>query len=298
MKNQLIEEKMKPYFLLSPVLIIIVSILGFGIVNCVLQSLGYFPVAGLREITFKYYREVFTSADFIQSLNFSVYTSMVSSILSVVMGISIAYFILISNKGNSVLNKIYRIPIIVPHTVVVLLVFNVLSQSGVISRVFYYMGIIKNTSQFPLFILDRKGLGIITAYVWKEVPFIALVVYGTMSRVNKKLFEAALNLGASKKRAFFYVVLPLIMPSVVSCFLIVFAFSFGSFEVPYLIGPTFPKALPVKAYIEYSNSDLTNRPYAMVINTILIIITSILVFLYERCFSLFWGKQDRKYDRK
>ena len=50
---------------------------------------------------------------------------------------------------------------------------------------------------------------------------------------------------------------------------IIFAFSFGAYEVPFLLGPTTPNALPVKAYIEYSSPELFNRPYAMVINCIL-----------------------------
>ncbi len=75
-------------------------------------------------------------------------------------------------------------------------------------------------------------------------------------------------------KLFFNVIFPILMPSILSSFIIIFAFSFGAFEVPYLLGPTTPKSLPVKAYIEYSNPDLTNRPYAMVINTILIVIST------------------------
>ncbi|MBE6056036.1 MAG: sugar ABC transporter permease, partial [Clostridium sp.] len=63
--------------------------------------------------------------------------------------------------------------------------------------------------------------------------------------------------------------------------------SFGAFEVPYLLGPTTPKLLPVKAYIEYSSPDLTNRPYAMVINTILIVISTFLIVLYKKSLDIF-----------
>lgn len=292
-KNKSLRKIFKPYFLLSPVLFIIICILGFGVVSCLLQSLGYFPTVGLEEITFKYYKEVFKSKDFIESLNFSLYTSLVSSILAVIIGVIAAYCIFVNSKRDSIVNTMYKLPIIVPHTVAALLIFNVLSQSGIISRVLYHVGLIRDVSQFPLLIFDKKGLGIVLAYIWKEVPFVAMVVYGVMSNINKKLFDAALNLGASRKKAFFHVMLPLIMPSILSSFLIVFAFSFGAFEVPYLLGPTTPKALPVKAYIEYSSADLSNRPYAMVINTILILTTSILIFLYERSYTLFVRKQDK-----
>jgi len=76
------------------------------------------------------------------------------------------------------------------------------------------------------------------------------------------------------------------MPLVASSFIIIFAFSFGAFEVPYLLGPTSPKTLPVKAYIEYTNPDLTHRPYTMVINMILTFYSLILVWLYSKTFKL------------
>lgn len=82
------------------------------------------------------------------------------------------------------------------------------------------------------------------------------------------------------------VIFPLIMPLVASSFIIIFAFSFGAFEVPYLLGPTSPKILPVKAYIEYTNPDLTHRPYTMVINMILTFYSLILVWLYSKTFKL------------
>lgn len=82
----------------------------------------------------------------------------------------------------------------------------------------------------------------------------------------------------------------MLVTSILSSFIIIFAFSFGAFEVPYLLGPTTPKSLSVKAYIEYSNPDLTNRPYAMVINTILIVISTFLIILYRKSLDIFKKK--------
>ena len=48
------ESKLKPYILLAPVAIILISIMGFGIANCVMQSLGYMPHIGEENISFRY----------------------------------------------------------------------------------------------------------------------------------------------------------------------------------------------------------------------------------------------------
>nr|WP_243149535.1 ABC transporter permease subunit [Clostridium niameyense] len=268
-------------------MIVIISIVFVGITSCLLQSLGYFPVVGLEKITFKYYKEVIKSPEFITSLNFSLYISIVSSVIATILGVILAYCIYKKENKNRIVNLLYKIPIIIPHTIAVILIINTLSRNGIVPRILYSMGLIKSQNSFPNLIMDKDGVGIILTYMWKEIPFIILVVYSVICNIDKKIWETALNLGASKFQTFFYVILPMLMPSILSSFIIIFSFSFGTFEVPYLLGSTKPKALPVKAYIEYSNPDLVNRPYAMVINMILIIICSFLVLLYSKCYYYF-----------
>jgi len=282
-----VKEKMKPYILLSPVIIIIVSILGVGIINCLSQSLGYFPTVGLNEITLKYYKEVLISKEFIESLKFSLFTCTISSLIAEFIGVILAYIIFMHKKRSKILDVIYKMPIIIPHTVAVLLIINMLSQNGILARILYNLGLISSRNVFPALIMDRLGIGIIITYVWKEIPFIILVIYAVLTNIDEKMWHLSRTLGASRTQTFFNVIFPILMPSILSSFIIIFAFSFGAFEVPYLLGPTIPKSLPVKAYIEYSNPDLTNRPYAMVINTILIVISTFLIVLYKKSLDIF-----------
>ncbi|MGM0502858.1 MAG: ABC transporter permease, partial [Bacillota bacterium] len=75
-------------------------------------------------------------------------------------------------------------------------------------------------------------------------------------------------------------------PSIGSAFIIVFAFSFGAFEIPFLLGPTYPKTLPVMAYQKYISSDLMQRPYAMVIAVVLTVICVALIYFYKKSVDL------------
>lgn len=279
------KENVKPYILLLPVLIILCSIFVTGLVIGLAQSLGYFPVIGLKDITFKYYIDVFSDSEFLSSLKFSLYISIVSSFIAVILGVLLSYLILQSKNRNYITKILYKLPIIIPHSIAALLIYNLLSNSGIISRFAFKIGLIQNISDFPSLVFDKNGIGIITSYIWKEVPFIAMVVYTVLSNISDRLSEAALNLGANKRQVFFNVLLPLSMPSILSSFLIVFAFSFGAFEVPYLLGATSTKTLAVKAYLEYTSLDLCNRPYTMVINMILTFISLIFVILYSKLFN-------------
>ncbi|AKC61837.1 ABC transporter permease [Clostridium sporogenes] len=278
---------MKPYILLLPVTIIIVYILGVGIINSLGQSLGYFPTVGLNEITLKYYKEVLISKEFIESLKFSLFTCTISSLIAEFIGVILAYIIFLNKKRSKILDVIYKIPIIIPHTVAVLLIINMLSQNGILARILYNLGLISSRNVFPALIMDRLGIGIVITYAWKEIPFIILVIYAVLTNIDEKMWHLSRTLGASRIQTFLKVIFPILMPSILSSFIIIFAFSFGAFEVPYLLGPTTPKLLPVKAYIEYSSPDLTNRPYAMVINTILIVISTFLIVLYKKSLDIF-----------
>lgn len=292
MKVSNLKEKLKPYLLLSPILFVLITIFVSGIVMGAIQSLGYFKAVGLTEFTLKYYKEVLTSRGFLSSLRFSLYTSLASSIIAIVCGVLLSYAILQIKAKKEIVESLYRVPIIVPHIVSVLLIYNILSQSGIIPRILYEAGLITDQSQFPSILYEKNGIGVIIAYLWKEIPFVALTTYTILSKVSNKLSDVAGNLGANKRQIFFYILLPLIMHSVFSSFIIIFAFSFGAYEVPLLLGPTQPKALPVQAFIQYSNPVLQNRPYAMVYNVLITLIALILTGLYYKTFEKIY-----KYDR-
>ncbi|MEW9095861.1 MAG: ABC transporter permease subunit [Clostridiaceae bacterium] len=278
-------KKYKPYILLLPVTIVLLGIFAFGLVTGLLQSLGYFPEVGLKEITLRYYIEVLKSNNFMSSLKFSIFIAVFSSILATVLGVLLAYCLMTNEKNKRIKEALYKLPIIVPHSVVALLAYNLLSQYGILPRILHFSGLLKDQSLFPSMIGDRNGVGIIVSYLWKEIPFVAMVTYSVFANMNGKLEEVALNLGAKKSQVFWYILLPLSMPTIFSSFLIIFAYSFGAFEVPYLLGPTAPKTLPVMAYVEYINPNLTNRPYSMVYNMIISFVAIVLVFFYGKIFN-------------
>lgn len=277
-------SKLRPYILIAPATMLLIIIIGTGLITCICQSLGYFPEIGLKDVTFSYYKEILSNKEFIQSLMISFKTSIISSVIAVIIGVILAYF-MSKSKFSKIRYFLLNLPIIVPHIVVILLTFTIFSKTGILARILYHLNIIKDSSEFISLVNDKNGIGIIIVYIYKGIPFIALTVYNILRSIDSRLEEVAKNLGANKYQVFRFVVLPQIMPSVISSFIIIFAFSFGSFEVPYLIGATNPKALPVNAYINYISLDLRQRPVAMAMNTILTCISFILLILYNGIFT-------------
>lgn len=272
-------KKLAPYLLSVPQILLGMLFLT-GLITGITQSLGVIPVFGLEEATLDYYKEVFAKPDMLRSVLYSLYIAFASAGLSTVAGVLICMVLVSAGKTKGKMMRVVQIPIVVPHVVVAIFVINILSQNGLLARAAYMLGLISEQQDFPMLIYDPGGIGVILAYLWKEIPFIIYFVIGLMASIDGRLGEAAVNLGAGRLASFVRVTLPLCMPSILSGFLIIFVFALGAYELPALLGATAPKALPVLAYIQYTHPDLKNRPYAMALNGIIIAISLLSAVVY------------------
>lgn len=273
------KKKITPYILLVPQLILgAIFIIGLG--TGIIQSLGVIPAFGLTEPTLKYYKEILTRPDILQSLKYSLYIAFVSAFFATSIGTILCAILVNLRQVRGKVMRVVQIPIIVPHVIVALFVINILSQNGILARIGAQLGLITDQQQFPLFLYDSHGIGVILAYLWKEIPFIVYFVIALMANISDSLGEAAINLGANRIQVFWKVTLPLCMNTILSGFLIIFVFALGAYELPFILGATLPRALPVLAYIEYSKPDLLARPYAMAINGLIIAVSCSVAVVY------------------
>ena len=156
------------------------------------------------------------------------------------------------------------------------------SQSGLLSRISVATGITQRPGDFPAMVFDRSGIAIQLTYLWKEVPFIGLVVLAVLKGVGPQYEEMAQTLGANKWQRFRFVLLPLILPGLLSTSIIVFAFVFANYEIPLLLGVRHPTTLPVMAFRYYQDPDLALRPQAMAMSVILALVAVVLLVAYKR----------------
>lgn len=269
-------KKWAPYYLLLP-FILLMSLFLMGLCTGIAQSFGVVPVFGLTKPTVRYYIEILTHKDLVASIVYSLKIAMVSSIFAVILGSIICLFLVYRERDNkdemSITERILKLPVITPHVVTAVFAINLFSNNGQLARLFFHLGIIQNQNQFPTLIHDRQGIGIVLAYVWKEAPFIVFFVLSLMKNINGKLGEVARNLGASEIQTMWRVTLPLCKESILSAWMIIFVFAFGGYELPFLLGATWPRALPVLAYQEFTTPDLQHRPYAMAINGLILFLS-------------------------
>jgi putative spermidine/putrescine transport system permease protein len=247
-------------FFLAPALAVVVLLFGGGLLLGLIQSLGYLPAAGFNKLSLQHFSNILTDRGFIESLSVTLNISILATVVAASASVFLALALSAMASENRLLQFIFQIPLTVPHLVVGVALMFMLSPAGLISRTAQNLGLVSGASAFPLLVNDSWGIGIILAYVWKEVPFITLMLLSVLHGSGRELLEVGKTLKASRFQRFRYITLPTLFPSLGAACLIVFAYTFGAFEIPFLLGRTYPMLLPVWAYKSYSDVDLMARP--------------------------------------
>ncbi len=276
--------------LLAPALIIIIVLFFGGFLLGLMQSLSYMPLIGLTEPGLDAYRAIFTDEQFGQSLLLTLGISISATLLTVVIAIVSAMALRHSFFGKRVVNFMYQFPITIPHLVIAIGTMFLFSQSGTFARLAYYVGIISDQGQFPQLVNDQLGLGIIYVYIWKQIPFVGIIVLAIMQSMGNNYEELARSLGASKWQTFRYILLPIIIPGILPASIICFAFTFGSYEVPFLLGRPYPAVLSILAYRLYDNVDLNARPQAMAMAVFMTVFLMLFVLAYKKLLNKASGR--------
>jgi spermidine/putrescine transport system permease protein len=87
-------------------------------------------------------------------------------------------------------------------------------------------------------------MGLIYGYI----PFFILPLYAALERLDGRLLEAARDLGATRARATWHVVVPHLVPALVATALLAFTISFDDFMVTFFLAPATEPTLPVRVY--------------------------------------------------
>jgi putative spermidine/putrescine transport system permease protein len=267
---------------LSPLLLPFVVIFSTGVFLTILQSLGLSVPVPVEGRFFAAYRTIFKSAWFYTNLGFSLYCAFVSAVVSVALGTLFSYYIWRLPLKMQQFSVVSKIPLILPHIAVAFIILMFFSRTGYISAILNRAGIIRDESGFPSILFSGNGLGIILAYIYKETPFVMLLVISILKRFDYRQIETAKMLGASRATVFFKIVLPFLLPIINTSFIILFLYSFGAFDIPFMLGESYPGMLSIQVYNLYFKRDLSNRPQAMAILVVMFLFSLVFIYLYSR----------------
>ncbi|MBF0709110.1 sugar ABC transporter permease [Alkalihalobacillus hwajinpoensis] len=253
----LLSNKWKLRLYLLPAIAVTLLLVGHGMWSAVAQS--FQTIDG--EWTIATYAELFSNHAFFHSLKLTFRVAVLSTLLSLVIGLVMTRMLYELFK-DSTLKILVWIPMLIPHFVAGYLVFLFFSQSGLFSSLLYQVGVLESRGNFPVLVQEKFGLGIILTYIWKEVPFVILMLLPVYYEIDHRYSEVVRTLGGSKWDVFKTVELPWILPILIETAVILLAFVASAFEIPYLLGVTRPEMLPVRAYEWFYDGDWSKRPLA------------------------------------
>lgn len=277
-------EPVRVALLLAPALAVAAVFLLGGVGRAVLESLGRQPLVGEPTWTLAAYRAVLTDPELGASLAVTLRVALTSTVLAAVLGVALALAVrrLAGRRGRAAMTTLLHGTLAVPHLVGALCIGLLLSPSGLLSRAAQQIGLVEGPGDVPVVVQDAFGWGIVAEYTWKETPFVAVVALAALARGTRDLEDVARTLGASQLQRLRSVTLPLLAPSVAAASVLVLAFAMASYEVPRLLGRPFPSVLSVEAYQRYRDPDLTARPEAMAVVTLLVLLSLVAVAAYVR----------------
>ncbi|MES2548899.1 MAG: ABC transporter permease subunit [Pseudomonadota bacterium] len=275
-------DRTRLVLLLASALLVLGGLFLTGLGLTLLRSFRYMPALGLTEPDLAAYAAILTAPGFLASLAFSLWVAAASTLIAAVLALAAALLLRQTFPGRAVISFIVQLNLTVPHIVGAIGILYLFSQSGSFARLAHAAGLITTPAEFPILTQDPYGIGIILLYVWKELPFITLILLANMQTLGEDHEAVARSLGATRWQAFRHVLLPLLMPSLLAASALVFAFAFGAYEVPLILGAHAPKALPVLAWQASTDTDLATRPEAMAMAVVIALIGCAHLAVYGR----------------
>jgi ABC-type spermidine/putrescine transport system permease subunit I len=139
------------------------------------------------------------------------------------------------------LRWLYRWPLFIPFIVVGQIFRTFIAKNGPVNNLLVNAGLIAPFDAVSL--LDWRG--IVLAFVWKQTPFVALLLAGAMASIDRGTIEAARNLGASRLRILIEIVVPQVATTLLVGLILSFVTMMSVLSVPLMINAQSPTMLTV-----------------------------------------------------
>ncbi len=179
---------------------------------------------------------------YLRLIGFTLGQAALSTALTLALGLPGAYvFARYDFPGRSLVRALAGVPFVMPTVVVAVAFGALLGPRGLLSQALVALG------REPLRLSNGLGL-VLLAHVFYNYTVVLRLVGGFWAGLDPRLGQAATMLGASRRRVWWTVTLPLLLPAVGAAALLVFLFTFTSFGVIVILGGSRMATIEVEIY--------------------------------------------------
>ena len=274
-----------PWLLSAPALTLYATFLVAPLASVLLISFFDFAFYGGIRVTFtlKNYLEILTDGYYWEIFGRTFGVAALVTAACVLFGTAEAYVLSrMRNPWKGLFLMIVLGPLLISVVVRTLGWALLFGSTGLISKTLQALGL---ASEPVNLMYTNLGVGIALTHVM--VPFMVISVWASLQRVNPQTEAAAVSLGASPFTVVWRIVVPQVMPGILSGAIMVFALSASAFATPAIVGGRRLKTVATAAYDEFLNT--LNWPLGAALAALLLLATLIVLLTTNRLIERRYG---------
>lgn len=247
--------------------------LTLGITVTMLSLIVLIPLASVMVYSLKLspaeFFELITKKNVIYAFATSIGCSFIAAVINVIFGVILAWTLVKYDfPGKRILDGFIELPFCLPTAVAGITLSKMYSDSGILGAPLARLGIK----------VSYTHIGIIIALVFVGIPFVVRNVQPVLEKLDSQYEEAAYILGAGPSKTFFKVILPELMPSILTGFGLAFARGIGEYgSVIYISGNSAKEHTQVVSYVIMQKLGYIDYSSATAIALVMLVISFVLL---------------------
>ncbi len=179
---------------------------------------------------FKNYIRIFDSL-YVQVIGRSLFFAFGTTIICLILGFPVAYWIaqIAPQRWRNLLLLAFVLPLWTSSLLRSYAWITILRPTGLLNSLFSNLGL-------PTWELLNNSQAVLIGMSYSLLPYMVLILYASLEKLDKRLLEAAADLGANPVETFFQVTVPQIFPGIAAASMLVFITGIGDFVDPELLG--------------------------------------------------------------
>jgi ABC-type spermidine/putrescine transport system permease subunit I len=188
----------------------------------------------------KGYQAFFSDTRSVSNLLFTIQVTAVTLVILLTIGLTLALYLRFSqSRFVGAIQVIALFPLFVPGVVISFALIRFIGPTGVLATTLHMLGV----SGYQTPYLHPSGA--IIGLVWENIPLTIMLLTAGLVQISNSSIEAARDVGAGWLRILSQIILPQLGRSIVVAASLNFLGIFGSFTVPYILGPAAPQMMSI-----------------------------------------------------
>ena len=219
-KHLRIEDSLFGFLLTLPAVAILVLVIAMPILKGIYVSFCKYKLKNLDDPiwnNFANYLKLFKNGDIITYFGNTITFVLLAVVIQLILGLAIALMLNSSIRGRGVFRGLYLIPWTIPSVVVAILWRWMLHQQfGVINYLGFQIGLTSTINVSWVLSPQLAMASIVVAAVWRQLPYMMVMILAGLQSVDKALIEASRIDGATGYKSLLHVILPSIRPVLIT----------------------------------------------------------------------------------